>query len=158
MNLFDEHLASSDLFGAKPKLALNTENVYYRSSFPAKLCAPSRVLWYVSDDSDFPGSKKIRACSLISEVVIDKPKELFRKYQHLGVYEWKNVYEVAHGDIEKTLMAFRFQRTELFRRPIDLNLLREIMLESEKKNVNLQSPFEITSNSFNELYKIGTET
>jgi len=94
---------------------------------------------------------------LINEVVIDKPKELFKKYQHLGIYEWKNIYEVALGNIENTLMAFRFHRTELFTRPIDLDLLRKIILESEGKNVNLQCPFEITTKSFHKLYQIGIE-
>ena len=48
MHLFDVEIASQDLFGGEPKLILNAENVYYRSSFPKVLHSPGRVLWYVS--------------------------------------------------------------------------------------------------------------
>ena len=34
MHLFDEKLASQDLFGARPDLALNREGVYYKARFP----------------------------------------------------------------------------------------------------------------------------
>jgi len=33
----------------------------------------------------------VKACSRLEEAIIGKPKELFRRFKRLGVYEWKDV-------------------------------------------------------------------
>jgi len=120
MSLFDSEIASQDLFGAvKPGLMFNTENVYYRSARPKVLSAPARILWYVKK-GDYHGVMSIRACSYLNEVVIDKPKTLYSRFQGLGVYEWKDVFELAGGNPDQKIMAFRFSNTELFDEPIPI--------------------------------------
>ncbi|HVN48128.1 MAG TPA: N-acetyltransferase, partial [Bacteroidota bacterium] len=156
-NLFDEEIANTELFGAEPKLVMNNQNVYYRSSKPLILKAPSRILWYVSYNKNYPGSKGIRASSLVEEIAIAGPKELFRRYQHLGIYEWQNVYEIAQHDINKEIMAFRFTNTELFDKTINYCDLKNIIFNSEGKNISLQAPYEIKQESFYTLYKMGIE-
>ena len=53
--LFDEHMASQDLFGASD-LIFNAELVFYRSKRPGGLTAPARILWYVSHRKRYPES------------------------------------------------------------------------------------------------------
>jgi hypothetical protein len=106
--LFDDELANQDLFGARTTLSLNREGVYYRSAKThGGLSAPARILWYVSEEKRFQGSKSIRACSFLDAVVIGQPKELFRRFERLGVYEWKHVIELAKGDIDAQIMAIQ---------------------------------------------------
>src|SRR5208337_5573619 len=88
--LFDEHLASQYLYGSKPELALNRENIYYRSKKQKIISSPGRIIWYVSKDSTFTGTMSAKACSYIDQVIIDKPKELYRLFRRLGVYGWKD--------------------------------------------------------------------
>ena len=115
MHLFDYELGNQHLFGGDPHLVLNVENVYYRSSFPYILEAPARILWYISEGkAKYPGSKAIRACSYLDEILVDKPKILFSKFQHLGVYHWDDIYKVAKFDVNNEIMAFKFSKTELF--------------------------------------------
>ena len=42
MHLFDDDIAKQDLFGSKPALILNAENVYYRKSNPENPCFASK--------------------------------------------------------------------------------------------------------------------
>jgi predicted nucleic acid-binding protein/GNAT superfamily N-acetyltransferase len=97
--LFDENLAAQDLFGAKVDLALNREAIYYRSiknSFG--IGAPARIIWYVSQNDKFPGSGGLRAHSRLEEVIVGYPKQLFRQFRRLGIYEWKDVIYTAKSD------------------------------------------------------------
>jgi hypothetical protein len=153
--LFDQQLAQRTLFGAKPSLALNSENVYYRSARPEVLKAPARVLWYVSDDPAYPQSKAIRACSYIDELVVDLPKELFRRFKRLGVYEWKDVYGVAKEDVCQEIMAFRFSKTELFGKPVAWLAMQEVFKTHTGKPSQLQSPLRISEACFFDLYMRG---
>ena len=106
-NLVDRHLSSSDMFGGDPDVLLRWNNVYYRAASHHKmLTAPGRILWYVSGDS-----KEIAAVSHLDEVVLDKPKELFRKFRRYGTFEWKDLYETCGGDITKKVMALLFSHT-----------------------------------------------
>lgn len=154
-DLFDQGLAELTLFGANPNLVLNCENVYYRAARPAVITAPSRVLWYVSDDSAYPQSKAVRACSLVEEVVVGKPKDLFRRFRRIGVYEWKDIYALAGDDIGADIMAFRFTKTQLLRRPIPWAHLQDILRQETGKANQLASPVLISETCFLHLYRQG---
>ncbi|MFZ5633102.1 MAG: GNAT family N-acetyltransferase [Bacillota bacterium] len=157
LDLFDEEMAVQNLFGSKPELSLNCENVYYRARYPEVLSAPARILWYVSQDNRYYGSKCIRACSHLDEITIGKPKDLFRRYRRLGVYEWVNVVEVAKNNIDKEIMAVRFSNTELFHKPIPWKTLQRILLEEEGRNSQLQAPLRISGRTFLRLYSEGIQ-
>jgi predicted nucleic acid-binding protein/GNAT superfamily N-acetyltransferase len=152
-DLFDENLASETLYGSKEELGLSRENVYYRSKHASGgIKAPGRILWYVSGDKRFSGSSSIRACSRLTRVVVDKPKELFRSFKRLGVYEWKDIFDIAKQNIDNEIMALIFGDTELFDHPIYLPELRKI-LQSHGCRTQLQSPTAISSEIFEALYR-----
>ncbi len=158
MHLFDVDIAAQDLFGSEASLILNAENVYYRSGFQRILSAPGRVLWYVSSGNKrYQGSMCIKACSYIDDVEIGKPKSLFSKYKKLGIYKWKDVYnDVAKHDLNTDIMAFRFSKTEIFKKPIHYSQLQK-MWKSEGQNFNPISPLLIDKTRFFSLYNLGME-
>ncbi|HVA51170.1 MAG TPA: GNAT family N-acetyltransferase [Pirellulales bacterium] len=151
-HLFDEHLATQGLFGADVDLALNPESVYYRSACQRNVKRPGRILWYVSDDDRYQGTKSIRACSRIAEVQVGAAKRLFRQFQRLGVYEWPEVLATAKGDPEAEIMAVRFHDTELLR-PIRWNDFQSI-LRTHGIRTNLESPVTIPARVFAALYAL----
>lgn len=154
-NLFDEHLASQNIFGANKEIALKREVVYYRSKINSgELKAPGRILWYVSQSKKVKGyyqTQSIRACSRLDEIIIDTPKNLFRQFRRLGVYEFKNVLETAKNNLDNQVMAIRFSDTELFNKPIPFNEVQEIL----GKNNQFQSPQKISIECFQKLYNQG---
>jgi len=154
--LFDEELAAQTLFAAPPRLGLNREAVYYRSSAAAGgLSAPARILWYVSQGKKYQGSMQLRACSYTDEVFVGKPKDLYRQYRRLGVYVWHNVFDLAKRDLNRTIMAIRFRDTELFPSPVSWQAFQEILREQGRPS-RIQSPHPIPSNVFLQLYGMGT--
>ena len=153
--LFDLELAGQTLFGADPKLAMNSENAYYRAAKPAILKAPARLLWYVSQDPAYIGTKAVRACSYLDEILVAPPKDAFKRFQRLGVYKWHHVFKIADQDIRKEIMAFRFSRTELMRQPIGWARLQEELKRSGRNRSQFQSPVQVTESCFLELYKVG---
>jgi predicted GNAT family acetyltransferase/predicted nucleic acid-binding protein len=156
MHLFDSNLAKQDIFGGEKSLIWNVENVYYRASHPQVLSAPARVLWYVSQgDGNYQGTMSIRACSYIDEIVIDKPKSLYNQFKRLGVYEWKEVFEAAHQNLDQDMMAFRFSHTEIFNKPIFRELLNTIWKEEKGKEFNILAPIPISNQLFFRLYQMG---
>ncbi len=157
--LFDSELLRQTLFGGKPDLLLNTENAYYRDCAQKILTAPARILWYVNKGKgQYQGTKAIRACSYLDEVVIDKPKALFSRFERYGIYKWKDVFEIAKEDINKKIMAFRFSNTELFKTPVHRDILQAIWKKEEDKNFHIQGPISIPHERFFHLYKLGTGT
>lgn len=153
-HLFDVNLAERTLFGADPQLAMNSENAYYRAAKPAILTAPGRVLWYVSQDSAYHGSMALRACSYLDEVIVARPKDAYRRFQRLGVYAWRDVFQIAGGDINKEIMAFRFTKTELLNTPVPWARLQDVLRRHGKAS-QFQSPTKITEACFLELYQLG---
>lgn len=88
--LFDIEAARHSLFGSDRQLILGYQNAYYRSAKPKVLKPGARILWYVSkgrDKGDTYG-KAIKGSSYIDEILIDKPKALFKKYKHLGIFKF----------------------------------------------------------------------
>ncbi len=156
-NLFDTNLARQNLFGAIKELVLSREVVFYRKiKNSAGLESPGRILWYVSQGKStkhYFQVKSIRACSYIERVVVNTPKLLFREFRRLGVYEFGDLLKTADNDIDRKIMAIQFSDTELFRNPIDLNEIREIL---GNKNLTFPSPYKISKDIFKTLYIRGT--
>ncbi|MDF0378130.1 GNAT family N-acetyltransferase [Methylophilus sp. YYY-1] len=151
-HLFDEYLASNDLFGARLDLALNREAVYYRSPRnSAGISLPARILWYVSHNKKFPGSGALRAYSRVDEVVVDYPKQLFRQFRRLGIYEWKDVLYTAKS-IDKQLMAIKFSNTSLLKCRCDWKSIQKALSDAGI-NSQLQSPCRIPEELFFSLIK-----
>lgn len=149
-HFFDSQLARQELFGADPWLALNRENVYYRSSNRSGLTAPARLLWYVTKDGDFDGGMSIRACSRLVSIEIDRPKPLFRRFERLGVYLWKNVLATAGNSIENEIMALRFVDTEVFSNPVSLKEAKHLGIKA-----NFESPVKVEEPIFRSIYERG---
>ena len=159
MHLCDPRIALQDLFGSEPDLVFNAENVYYRASSPKVLSAPARLLWYISKGTGtFQGTMSIRACSYVDEVVLDKPKPLFSRFQRLGVYKWNHVLRVAKEETENEIMAFRFSLTETFTNPIQKRELQEIWRRETGNAFNINAPISIPNDLFFRLYKMGIQS
>jgi len=154
-HLLGEELGQPSLFGTDPALALSWENAYYGAP-KRRMQYPSRVLWYVSEDTHDPGSKHVRGCSVVQEVLVGSAKEAFRRFRRLGVYEWRDVSEIARGDPEKRVMAFRFSHTELLRHPIHWDVLQEVLQSVEGKRQPIVTVTPISSRCFFTLYGLGT--
>lgn len=152
-DLFDAGLARGVLWGAAEELALNPESVYYRAIKPRVLSSPARILWYVSDDTDIAGTKAIRACSRLTEVVIGPASEAFRRFRRFGVYQREDVVRTA-GSPDADVMAVRFDDTELFRHRIGWDEMQSILQQHGVRN-NFQSPVEIPEGAFEALYGRG---
>lgn len=154
--LFDSKLANQTIFGAtKPNIALNREAVYYKSKHRPKQLKPGvrgRILWYVSRGGDrgYNGVSAVRACSRLEEVVIGKPKELYRRFRNLGIYELDNVIDIAQKQ-DDDIMAIRFCDTELFVKPVSLKNVKNIL----GKQSNIQSPVYISKEKFAKIYTLG---
>jgi predicted nucleic acid-binding protein/GNAT superfamily N-acetyltransferase len=120
MHFFHDEASETMLLGARDEIRFNAEGVYYRANQACGLKAPGRILWYVSKGSDenFPGPQAIVACSCLDEIVVDTPKELYRRFRRLGVYSWRDVFETANRQLDCEMMALRFSHTERFKRPV----------------------------------------
>ena len=149
-NLVDRHLSSSDMFGGDPDVLLRWRNVYYRASTRHKmLTAPGRILWYVSGSSG-----EIAAVSHLENVVLETPKELFRKFKRYGTFEWRNLYDLCGGDISKNVMALLFSHTFPLRRRVPLDEVREVFGQDDV-GLTLQSPSKIEPGTFLKLFSLG---
>ncbi|MCX7016241.1 MAG: GNAT family N-acetyltransferase [Candidatus Sumerlaeota bacterium] len=153
--LFDENLARQTIFGAQDEqLAMNRENVYYRyPGNPRDFPVPARILWYVKGTSRYTGCKRIRACSRLNEVIVDDAKQVFRRFQRLGIYQWDNVRAIAQKNARGQVMAMRFDDTELLRNPLDLDVAKQIIEECQIPFNNFQSPLKVSSECFEKLYR-----
>jgi hypothetical protein len=154
VDLFDSELANQTIFGARKDLAFNCEAVYYRSvRNSGGLSAPSRVLWYISDDPKYIGTQSLRACSKIDEIIIGTPKELYRQFRRLGVYDFEQILKIAKNNTDNTIMAIRFSYTELLKSPIPLQSIQQIL----NNKVTFPSPYKISRSEFETLYNKGMQ-
>ncbi|MDB6073264.1 MAG: putative Acetyltransferase, contains domain [Verrucomicrobiaceae bacterium] len=131
-------------------LHLGIEAVYY-SATRMKLIAPGRIIWYVSRGKSGLGSMEVKATSRLREVVRGGPKELFKRFERLGVYEWKQVFDAAKKDLKANLVALRFSHTECFANPLDLNELRNFGVKTAPQGP-LQLPFSVFKSIFDLAY------
>lgn len=156
MELFDDTLADEDLFGATAELAIQREGVYYYSAKGGAARAPARILWYVSNDPRSANTKSIRACSILLDVSCERPKSLFKRYQRLGVYKWRDVFRTAEEDINNNVRALHFGYTEVFPKGVPLNAVKEL-LRSESVNTSFPSVTPISSSAFLRIYEAGVQ-
>jgi GNAT superfamily N-acetyltransferase/predicted nucleic acid-binding protein len=159
-HLFDAELAGLDLFGATPHLAMSRENVYYRAATnPASLPSPARLLWYVSADARTPGTKAIRACSRLVDVMVGTPKAVYKAGRRLGIYEWKDVERTATKSRDGQVQSLRFCDTQCFRAPVPLERVHRILEEHAACNVNrsFPGPQQVPEDVFAAIYRAGTE-
>jgi len=148
--LFDRGLAEEELFGVFAKLALNREQVYYRSARAAGLVFPARILWYVCQGKATNAGMSIRACSRLQSLETGSAKELFRKYQRLGIYSWHEIVATTGGDAHADIMAIRFADSEPFAQSVPVKVLRDLGIRSQ-----FQSPTKITEDQFAAIYRFG---
>ena len=150
ISLIDKHQSGGDLFGGNPDVLLRWNNVYYRKVNRHKMIkAPGRILWYASKPS-----KQVIAVSHLDEVVINTPKELFRKFKKFGILEWKDLYKMCDGDPSKELMALKFSHTFLFPEPVPLDVLRSVF-EANEVGLSLQAPSKLSPKVFHTLFQKG---
>ena len=149
-NLVDRHLSSSDMFGGNPEVLLRWSNVYYRAATNQRmLTAPGRILWYVSGSSG-----ELAAISLLDEVVVGGPKELFRRFRKQGTFEWRDLYETSRGDVSRMVMALVFSHTFPLRRRVPLDEIWEVF-DEDQVGRSLQSPRKIKHGTFCKLLRLG---
>ena len=151
-HFFDDELASQFLFGTREELLLGIEGVYYCSAHHRHLTAPARILWYVSKGNDGAGSMSIKACSRLEEVVIGKPKEVFKRFRRLGVFQWKDVFQASKNDLTNDILAFRFSMTERFSKPFPLDRLEALDVRQP-----LLAPRRISDAQFATIYSHGCD-
>ncbi len=154
MSLFDTELSKGELFGGDAYRLLRLENAYYRTADGFKLQAPARILWYVSKGATNPappGVTRVRACSLLDEVVIESARVAFRKFKRLGIYRFQNVLECAGGDADSPVMAFSFRNTELLPNPLTPDQLAECGIKPP-----FPGPREVSGEAFRSIYRLGS--
>lgn len=152
--LFDDRSDEKlQLFETKNELLLNRENVYYRSSSKRSLSAPARILWYVSENYTTKEKGRIKAVSYIDEIFIDHSKKLFKQFEQLGIYKWRDIDKTADNDGK--IMAFIFSDTELLNQPVNLDYLRKLFEEKEMKKFMVLSPIKIKTETYLAIYKRG---
>ncbi len=149
-HFFDSELGSELLFGLNNKLHLGIEGAYYCSKRNTLLQSPGRVLWYVSKGPEGKGSMMVKACSRIEEVFIGKPKEVFKKFNRLGVYHWRDILKTVGGNIDEPLLAFRFSMTERFVNPVELGTLESFGIAPP-----IMSARRISPKQFSQVYRCG---
>ena len=150
LNLFDRQQSSYDLFGGEPKLLMRWGNVYYRRvTHQLTLTTPSRILWYVSRNQ-----RQIVGSSHLDEVVIDNPKELFRRFSRYGTLEWQDLYDMCEGEISRDLMALRFSHTFPFNSPVPMSEVRSVF-EEDGLGWSLQAPRRLSSSTHRKLFELG---
>ena len=149
----DKSKEKLDLFEPEYELLLNRENVYYRSSSPKIINAPARILWYSSENKSTKVKGSIIATSYVDEIFVDKPKKLFKQFEKLGIYKWKDISETA-GKKDK-IMAFVFSDTELLKKPISLKSISNTFNVLENKKFMVVAPIKIKTETYLAVYKQG---
>ena len=153
--LFDPEIANEFLWGAQEELALNREGVYYRSN--KKTCnweVPGRILWYVSEPTNKDTTvtvHAIRAISFLDEITIGSPKDLYKQFRRLGVYNFEDTLATSGGDHSKEIMAIKFSETQLLRNPVKISRIKEIL----GNKTSLPAPLRISSHQFSMIYNEG---
>ena len=150
LNLFDRLQSGRDLFGGDRDVLLRWANVYYRSGRAPRLVqTPGRILWYVSGST-----QEIVAISRLDEVIVDTPKELFKRFKRYGTLEWTDLYTMSHSDISTNLMALRFSHTYPLRRRVPLSEIKKTLAQDSLRGF-IQGPRKIPQPTFRKLFQLG---
>lgn len=151
-DLVDVGLAEAQLLPRPWRLGLRRELVYYCKPRRGRLCAPARLVWYVSGRA--PGAGNVRAVSHLTDVVIDRHERLFHRFQPLGVYRAEDV--ASRADAKGVAMAMRFTATRRIG-PIPLDDFRRILTGDPKStDVVLRSVCLLSEHVFVSLLDYGT--
>jgi predicted nucleic acid-binding protein/GNAT superfamily N-acetyltransferase len=155
--LFDKYISISIIFGAKPEKIWNRENVYYRNIKPVTEKAPARILWYASSAKGFIRQKAIIGVSYLDDVSVDLVKKQYNEFKKYGIYEWNDLYKLAHKNIENSVKALKFSDTEVFEKIVPLRKITEILLSNNRKRNTFTSPLEVNNTVFNDVYILSLE-
>jgi hypothetical protein len=142
--LFDANLAGEELFPVDPARVFNRENVFYRSPKSWPKTSPKRIVWYVSKTNSF------RAVSRIVDVQIGPASAIFKRYERLGIYEWRDLMGTTKQNRHGEVMAIHFADTEVFDLPVSLSETRNF-----KDAKILVGAHSISEESFLRIYKLG---
>lgn len=132
------------------ELSLGREQVYYRTH-DAKLTAPARVLWRVSQTRR--ASAAIVGTSLLDAIDVDRPARLHAALRHYGVLDLPDLEEFADG--RPTVQALRFSDTELFDRPIS-NSTYDRLRQQHGGPKAFYGPQRVNPELFAALYRAGS--
>lgn len=152
--LFDERLASQEIFGVDSGAALSLENVYYSGKQRFTLPEGARILWYVSTEPRRV-ARSIRACSISLGDSSGTAKQLHGQFRRLGVYRWEHVFKLAKQDLSRTLTAFRFAFTERLANPVPFAQIQAILQKHGQARNTFTGPVEISEKVFEEVYLQG---
>lgn len=150
---------SAELFGRpeilltrRADIALGREQIYYRSGRNSALRRPGRILWYMSK-SPTTGPGRFIGTSLLDDIEIGNPEDLFTMYGHYGVFHLADIQGVAKKNGQA--QALRLSDTELFqvdvKRAAYLQLLDK--LDGPK---TILSPVKVSNELFAEIYALGS--
>lgn len=154
ISLINCDLATEDLFGGNVHVLLRWANVYYRKKSHHNLLKSSvRILWYVSGGRYETG--KIMATSRLDEIEIGTPKDLYKKFRHDGILDWKEIYTMCEEVVDKEIMVLKFSHTFPFRNPVDLKSINEVYENTTGRNPILWSPAKLDFEIFNKLFELG---
>ncbi|MBF6426074.1 GNAT family N-acetyltransferase [Nocardia cyriacigeorgica] len=131
------------------ELSLGREQVYYRTH-DAKLTAPARVLWRVSQSPRTTAA--IVGTSLLDAIEVDSPARLHAALGHYGVLDFPDLEEFAGG--RPTVQALRFSDTELFDRPISIRTYDQLR-EQHGGPKAFYGPQRVSPELFAALYRAG---
>ncbi len=148
--LFDIRLWNRPLFAAETNLVINPDSVYYKRPRNSPTGEFGRILWYVSGEVE-KGGNSIRACSVMTKRVTGPVKDVFRKYERMGVFEWKQIKEHFKSATAEAV-AIEFSDTELLPHPVSFNRANEILAATGMKPNQFQSALRITPLTFHQLY------
>ncbi|CAM2805617.1 GNAT family N-acetyltransferase [Saccharomonospora xinjiangensis] len=132
------------------ELSLGREQVYYRAD-DARLTAPARVLWRVSQGRHT--SAEIIGTSFLDAIDIDTPSRLHAALKQYGVLDLQMLEKLANG--RPTIQALRFSDTEIFRRPISTSTYDKLR-ERHGGPKAFYGPQPVKPELFAALYRRGT--
>jgi len=150
-DLFDIDLRNRPLLEAETDLLLNPDCAYYKAAGGAPTVDCGRILWYVSQHEDYPQAGRIRACSRMTERVSGPALTVYRRFRHLGVYQWRDVREAA-DDKTGLVTALGFTDTEPLAQPLGFHEANDI-LERYSRRSTFVSATRVPEEAFFAIYQ-----
>jgi predicted nucleic acid-binding protein len=140
----DDHLPFTD-----PLLAMSRDKAYFRSRRIGSLnSGGARLLWYSSG----PRGGNIVAASQTVRQRSGASEDVFDELGKFGTLTLEQVKKLAKED---KVTAIVFRNTEIFENPIPLKRMREWLQESGRTPPPFLSPFEISEELFEKVYRFG---
>jgi ribosomal protein S18 acetylase RimI-like enzyme len=135
--------------GPHSPLKLRTDHVYYCYPKIPKLLKGDLVLFYETKANDGRGAAI--GSAVVQEVLIDKPRRLFRRFARLGIYELADVE--GHANNHGNAMGIKFALFEHFSTPVVLKRIRAIL----DNNATMQGLTPITREAFETIRNEGLQ-